>query len=983
MKDFAISAYSQPSHLRPPRVEGGVAKSKESPAPPQDTLAHEVPASPLSRSLSRFGKAVKSLVALDTAVGNELGQATTPGEAAMRIKRLFSQKVADGGSHVGLDPVRLVQMQKQLYQATSSRRNAEGKIVGPPRYLENMFAGGPPSALGKAIPGGPLQSDWFADLRQGAQSRGMKAVLTAAISFCREQEISDHLSGSLARWATRTQSEGSVREGTTTFVNEQLKSMYPSGDELPSELRSYGRLVDMKSYCSDLSPWLQTERPQVHKVVENAVDRLTPRWLSDSTGGLSVAHRSDPLRIGRVYDDLGVFAKDDPTSFADSVVALERTILAEEQTVWMKLLREGSPEQRKSLVQDLARSWAELTSSPPSDGPVVEKFRDSDRTVQKGSYNRAEELGSVVEHTLRALSGEERETFRQSLVEEMTARKDSLLAQDAKVREIFQQSGGSLSDYGGVNIEALLREQSSDASTFEAMSSLRLASAGEDSLPLVKFPGQVSLSDSDRGVVRQHLAAVELLASQKERFAPRNADQLLSRPDLSDRPFILGPYADVGAISPEMVEALPKPKSGLLLGSGQGLEAQPVSIVLEGGGGKGFSFASNLSNLFETLEAAPSRFKVDEFCGTSAGAITASLLAAGYTPKELGEIMESLPFSEFFSDHHQLTTGDDPKVGGVQRAGLFTTRAMEQKIEQLLQDKLGIHDRPVTFDDLPFKLKVPATLLSTNASPELLEMLDYSPETGRVLFSHETSPNMSVAAAAAASGSFPTAFHPPTMEISRPVKDADGKVTVEHSWLQCTDGGVVDNFPIGLAGEAGEEKQAVVLPSHYSDGLEDGASLATLDFNAIRARELQGVHQQFYEQHGPALGQFLATTDRSTRTVFGINLCTPEEQSNPVVVGESKTHTSNLHKMAQRSGLQLSSSEEGAKIIADNTLKGSGQRLATSFIQTVTEDAALNLDNPTGLPNRPVEDLRELVNWITRTAGRAAAHQDARRFESP
>lgn len=66
----------------------------------------------------------------------------------------------------------------------------------------------------------------------------------------------------------------------------------------------------------------------------------------------------------------------------------------------------------------------------------------------------------------------------------------------------------------------------------------------------------------------------------------------------------------------------------------------PLALVMKGGGVKGLAFAG-------ALEELQSYFSFDTFAGTSAGAISAILLGAGYKPSELLEIMKQTDFNQF------------------------------------------------------------------------------------------------------------------------------------------------------------------------------------------------------------------------------------------------------------------------------------------------------------------------------------------------
>src|SRR5215216_4713179 len=66
-----------------------------------------------------------------------------------------------------------------------------------------------------------------------------------------------------------------------------------------------------------------------------------------------------------------------------------------------------------------------------------------------------------------------------------------------------------------------------------------------------------------------------------------------------------------------------------------------ADLVFEGGGVKGIG----LAGAFEALEKHG--YRRNNVAGTSAGAITAALVAAGYTAQELKDIVFDMPFSRF------------------------------------------------------------------------------------------------------------------------------------------------------------------------------------------------------------------------------------------------------------------------------------------------------------------------------------------------
>src|SRR6516164_8030488 len=74
-----------------------------------------------------------------------------------------------------------------------------------------------------------------------------------------------------------------------------------------------------------------------------------------------------------------------------------------------------------------------------------------------------------------------------------------------------------------------------------------------------------------------------------------------------------------------------------------GLVVADADLVLEGGGVKG----TGLVGAITALTSAAEPYTFHRVAGTSAGAIVASMLAAGYDPAEMTTIMTDLDFSRF------------------------------------------------------------------------------------------------------------------------------------------------------------------------------------------------------------------------------------------------------------------------------------------------------------------------------------------------
>ena len=146
-----------------------------------------------------------------------------------------------------------------------------------------------------------------------------------------------------------------------------------------------------------------------------------------------------------------------------------------------------------------------------------------------------------------------------------------------------------------------------------------------------------------------------------------------------------------------------------------------ADAVFEGGGVKAVA-------LVGALQVAEEKgFRWKQLAGASAGAIIASLLAAGYRGDELVELMieeefQPIPVQDLVSPNPDL----GPATRLLVKKGLYSGRPLEQWIEKLLAKK-GVR----TFSDLKDrKLRIIASDISRGSLlvlPEDLEEYGYPP----------------------------------------------------------------------------------------------------------------------------------------------------------------------------------------------------------------------------------------------------------------
>ena len=197
-------------------------------------------------------------------------------------------------------------------------------------------------------------------------------------------------------------------------------------------------------------------------------------------------------------------------------------------------------------------------------------------------------------------------------------------------------------------------------------------------------------------------------------------------------------------------------------------------LIFEGAGIRGVSYVGVLNE----LEAHTALDQMEGVGGTSAGAITAMLIAAGYTSTELEEVLFDLDLQKFNDGQYFF-------VGGISRMknqyGWYKTDELENTLKSYLSRKQINPD--ISLMDFKqatgMELRVCAT--------------DLIHQQG-VVISADSYPNMRVVDAVLASLCIPYYFHPIAV-------DNEGKrVDPRSDCLDAlyVDGGVLMNFPLHM-----------------------------------------------------------------------------------------------------------------------------------------------------------------------------------------
>lgn len=207
------------------------------------------------------------------------------------------------------------------------------------------------------------------------------------------------------------------------------------------------------------------------------------------------------------------------------------------------------------------------------------------------------------------------------------------------------------------------------------------------------------------------------------------------------------------------------------------------NLVFEGGGVKGIAFAGALIEL-KNLNYLQN---IQRVAGTSAGAITATLIAVGYTPEEILSIISKTDFSKF-EDNTFLFIRDIIRL--IKRYGWNKGDKFSNWIGELIKQKTGSSD--TTFAELKEKSKIDLFMVCSNISKQRAEVLSY-----------ETTPNLKIKDGVRMSMGIPVFF--------TSVSNENNDVMV--------DGAVTWNYPVNIFDNVKYLDNILnCIPSSFEDG---------------------------------------------------------------------------------------------------------------------------------------------------------------------
>lgn len=185
-----------------------------------------------------------------------------------------------------------------------------------------------------------------------------------------------------------------------------------------------------------------------------------------------------------------------------------------------------------------------------------------------------------------------------------------------------------------------------------------------------------------------------------------------------------------------------------------------IDSVFEGGGAKGVAYGGAL----DVIAERDMWFR--KIAGTSAGAITASLIAVGYDHKELRNIIMGTNFNDF----KDLKWGFLPTWANLLMfGGLYWGKFFEKWIDKKFNEKLGYSP---TMKDLP----IPLTVIASNITDQQMLVID-----------KDTAPDLKVSTAVRMSMGIPFFF-----DVFKWFGFYASKIRARR----VVDGGLLSNFPL-------------------------------------------------------------------------------------------------------------------------------------------------------------------------------------------
>lgn len=283
-----------------------------------------------------------------------------------------------------------------------------------------------------------------------------------------------------------------------------------------------------------------------------------------------------------------------------------------------------------------------------------------------------------------------------------------------------------------------------------------------------------------------------------------------------------------------------------------------VDGVFSGGGIKGFAFVG----AHQVLEENKIQFK--RVAGTSAGAIFASFIAAGYTSKEIEEMLDALDMESLLDPRKILISVPLMKwVNLYWRMGLYQGKNLEKWFYEKLSDK-----DVYTFSDLPRgSLKLVASDLTNG------RMIVFPDDLHQYGIDAE---NFSIARALRMSCGIPFFFEP----VKLKGKKGDPIFV---------DGGVLSNFPIWIFDDCFGKKERPLIGFKLSHRREDiGTTQIDNGLELFEAlfETMKNAHDERYISRKHEKNIVFIPVENYSATKFDLD---EESKKNLIEIGRTRT----------------------------------------------------------------------------------------------
>lgn len=328
---------------------------------------------------------------------------------------------------------------------------------------------------------------------------------------------------------------------------------------------------------------------------------------------------------------------------------------------------------------------------------------------QKVNSDQIGERWSLVEQTDSQFSFTSRSDASDPLAKTLTLRKiaQQVSEFDSLAREGMQLAWGLPEHYEEIEIEKLELATYKDAQEERAysrrgLSRLLLCTISESKTEKKRLPAlvaYVTLAHGSRREIEEAFGETSGFWQQADkqdkemRRLARRIQSLYSRKEYKD---LSENMASVLTTSRGAMERAKQLQGDLKVTD------EPLALIMKGAGIKGLAYVGALGELMKY-------YNFNWFVGTSAGAITAVLLAAGYTVEELEELLRKKDFKDFFDAGFLRGVINLFFHQGFYRAGTFT-----KWLDDLLAAKLKSVER-VKLKSLPDRATVYACRRDQNA----------------------------------------------------------------------------------------------------------------------------------------------------------------------------------------------------------------------------------------------------------------------------